>query len=638
MKRVFIFLLCICILAFSVPWAFAVDVYTSTMQEPNWNVYDSPDNEGYKRINVLLNSSSVNYLFVIDFLTNPLFDHLEIRNSSSGLLQFRLYFSDSDYDEVSFHTYLFSVSSGSLLWEGNHHYTDQIGSSGMVYVPSRFIPNSSSLNFNNISNLYFSGVNSTNPQLSVINNVEWSQPNTEPSAPIFGGEHFLEFVPDSSWVDFGRQYVQNPSDHTIFNWPCDFDLFTFNDLTFGRWSSSRFASSVFNCAFVSGMITILKDDFNIFYGNSFELSSNLWTTLDCDFYVIACSLEVGALIKNLLTVEEDSLNRSLEERMDYLVSHRDDLNSSDRLFYDIQKYSVSTLSGRSINPVSLRFTVPSDYADDKICYFFIQTYDAGEHDRIGYTHQWGLSSICLDPFGSSYIPVMEYRNNIQYRNDIIGSDVDGQESGIKGIFKKISQLPGQISGFVSGLGDRLMGSDEEGSESGLKGIVKKIKDLPETLANKIKGLFIPDDDFFEDYKSQFIELFEDHLGVLYQAPEMVISVIRELVSFEPVTGLLPQNYDIKFPAKSFFIEVDSAAEENQFDISEDPFTEDDSEFILLPDSGDGFYHVDLSFLANNPYSTLYSIFRAVTTVVLIISIIYFCIYKFNEILKGAPSE
>lgn len=361
----------------------------------------------------------------------------------------------------------------------------------------------------------------------------------------------------------------------------------------------------------------------ITFGNPMQISCDYFYLNSNGFnYMIICSDNFASGISQFLTTSQGDVK--VQEYLDILLDPT--CRETDGFLFGV-KYQ--TTSSTSSSPVC-NYTVPSGY-NGNLHIFFISVLPGA---RSGNTYMQRIGDIYVDPIGSS-IPLFSEQ---QYRDDVIGSDEDGHESGLAGIFKKIKQLPGQISGFVSGLGDRLLGSDEEGSESGLKGILKKIKDLPETLANKIKGLFIPDDDFFEDYKSQFIQLFEDHLGVLYQAPEMVISVIRELVAFDPVTGLLPQNYDIKFPAKSFYIEVDSAAEENQFDISEDPFTDDDSEFILLPDNGDdGFYHVDLSFLASNPYSTLYSIFRAVTTVVLIISIIYFCIYKFNEILRGAPS-
>ena len=363
-----------------------------------------------------------------------------------------------------------------------------------------------------------------------------------------------------------------------------------------------------------------------FRANPLALSIGNPMQISCDYfylnsngfnYMIVCSDDFASSIVDFLTTSQSTI--SVQDYFDLLL---DPSTRDSGVFFSGVKYQ--TTSSTPTSPVC-NYTVPSGY-NGKVNIFFISVLPGA---RSGNTYLQRIGDIYLDPIGSS-IPLFEEQ---QYRDDVIGSDKEGNESGLAGIFKKITQLPGQISGFLSGLGDRLLGSDEEGRESGLKGILKKIKDLPETISNKIKGLFIPEDGFFEHYKEQFDLLFTDHLGALYQVDGIIVDIISHLVNFNP-PSFSDNNpvHDIAIPVKKVYINADS----DSWAVSgSDPGDGESSEFTLIPsNSSDGMYHFDLSFLAESPYSTIYGIYKAVVSCVILFLMFLFARHQYDRFIGG----
>ena len=77
---------------------------------------------------------------------------------------------------------------------------------------------------------------------------------------------------------------------------------------------------------------------------------------------------------------------------------------------------------------------------------------------------------------------------------------------------------------------------------GFGDVVKGITDLPGKIGEMLQGLIVPDEEKIAGKFSDFNDLAEEKLGVIYQVPEMVISMAQSIVS-----GAVEQKGEMTLP-------------------------------------------------------------------------------------------
>lgn len=220
------------------------------------------------------------------------------------------------------------------------------------------------------------------------------------------------------------------------------------------------------------------------------------------------------------------------------------------------------------------------------------------------------NSLTLIPYSDSFQQMKDY----QQREDMISQNQ-----------QQIEQNSDMIS-----QNDEIIGSDEEGKESGVKGLLKKVKELPKLLADKIKELFVPSDEDVSDFQNNLKSLLSEHLGALYQSSDLLLNVLNQLKDFKPYQYSNCADYDFKIPAMQFFVNPES-------DIVFSSSDNAGSKVDLIPVGSDGYYHVDFSFLDVAPYKQIYIVYKGFVTSFFLFLAINFCRRKFNEIIGGSQS-
>ena len=176
--------------------------------------------------------------------------------------------------------------------------------------------------------------------------------------------------------------------------------------------------------------------------------------------------------------------------------------------------------------------------------------------------------------------------------------------------------------------DVIIGSDEEGKESGVKGLLKKLKELPQTIGEKLKELFVPTDEQLESFQTNMKSLLSEHLGAVYQSGEIITNIFKKLKDFSPYQSDKAADYDVKIKAHDFYVNVED--ESNIFSETDNG----GSKFSLIPVGSDGYYHIDFSFLDAKPYKQLYSLYRACVTVLFILLAVNLFKRKYDSLMGG----
>lgn len=280
---------------------------------------------------------------------------------------------------------------------------------------------------------------------------------------------------------------------------------------------------------------------------------------------------------------------------------------------DAQKNGMLTQSFSATNEVVFDITVPEGYmsavsekAARTLYVYMYATYWANDNAIITNTT---YSNIRLIPTGSTQYLYADQ----QFQDDVIGSEDSG---GLKGIFNELKQLPSRFGLWISSLGDRIAGF---------------FSDLKDGLLNGIKDLFIPTEDQINDFKDRTDQLLSDHLGVIYQAPNIMIDFIQELADFEPLRSDDKNDYYIEFPSKNIYLKSDAVDSLNI--ISE---SDNGGEVIpLIPDNtGNSTYRWSFGWLNDKPFSTFYSVYNVVIIFITVIGFCSYCIRKYNNIMEG----
>ena len=145
-------------------------------------------------------------------------------------------------------------------------------------------------------------------------------------------------------------------------------------------------------------------------------------------------------------------------------------------------------------------------------------------------------------------------------------------------------------------------------DSSLGKLGDRIKGFFDNLVESIKGFFIPKEGFFETAKEQFDQLLSDHLGFLYEAPSMVGGIFKAVGDWDP-----PEQPSITLPAFNFTI-----ADHPMHLWDEQVYTFD--------------------FLGEQPWSTLYAIYKTFVFVMLSVAMINLAIKKYHSIVGGGSSD
>lgn len=108
--------------------------------------------------------------------------------------------------------------------------------------------------------------------------------------------------------------------------------------------------------------------------------------------------------------------------------------------------------------------------------------------------------------------------------------------------------------IVDGIGDKI---DEQTEEQ--KNMFQRLLD---GILNGLKSLFIPSDDFFQNYLSEMNQWLSDHFGALYYPIDLFIDVCGRLLNLE-----VPENPSITLPAFQVGETVLLPAQMYSFDMS-----------------------------------------------------------------------
>lgn len=192
-----------------------------------------------------------------------------------------------------------------------------------------------------------------------------------------------------------------------------------------------------------------------------------------------------------------------------------------------------------------------------------------------------------------------------------GTDRDGvtHEGLVQGIKNGLNSLGTRIGNFFTTLGDNLSGWFTDLKDS----IINKIQqikqwfiDLGNDIIDGLKSLFIPSDGYFAEKKTQLENFVIEHFGALYQGPDVMIDLIRKLLTVNPSA-----NPGITMPA----IEFDFLGQHYNF-----------SESI----------HYSFSWVndSSHPLYYFYHIYRGFVTVILFVGFGNYLVKKYRDVFEG----
>lgn len=150
---------------------------------------------------------------------------------------------------------------------------------------------------------------------------------------------------------------------------------------------------------------------------------------------------------------------------------------------------------------------------------------------------------------------------------------------------------------------------EEVEQETQKGIFETLKSIPDTIAEKFKGLFIPEEGYFDTYIQEYQDYFSERFGLLYEIPDSIADIFQQLIDFNPAE----EGYYIDFP------EVVMPVLENG----------EWRNVVLIEDT-----KVTFDFLDEGPIATLYSMYRAALWLLFIFLLINLIIRKSDKVFGG----
>ena len=277
-------------------------------------------------------------------------------------------------------------------------------------------------------------------------------------------------------------------------------------------------------------------------------------------------------------------------------------NSSGALFKTKNLYSVSDGSSYKVNNVDFNFIInDSDLPSE------------------GYTCKLVISSVqsAIDSISGttdSYFIFSRY---------VTLTDLDDDSGWFQKIINAITSIPSKISEFFSNLASSI-GSFFSDLWENIKDKFDELKqwfkdlgdriegffvDLYNDIVEGLKNLFIPADGYFESKKQELETFCTEHFGALYQAPSVLIDLLRKF------TTISPGEPSLYFPAIEFNFQG------THYVLSEARTYS----FSWVNDSSHMLYY-------------LYQFYRGFVTVILFISFANYCKDKYMQVFGGANND
>lgn len=150
-----------------------------------------------------------------------------------------------------------------------------------------------------------------------------------------------------------------------------------------------------------------------------------------------------------------------------------------------------------------------------------------------------------------------------------------------------------------------------------KGIFATLKDLPGKILDGLKSLFVPPEGFYDQFASDLQDALEDHLGILYAAPDQIIRTLESIARYQPGSWDDEDCY-ITFPALKYCYYDDQS---------------DTMQWVQITQP----VNYTFEWLADPPYSTLYTAYRAFVWLILFVGFLNLCIRKFSNITLGGAT-
>lgn len=186
-------------------------------------------------------------------------------------------------------------------------------------------------------------------------------------------------------------------------------------------------------------------------------------------------------------------------------------------------------------------------------------------------------------------------NSLFLISDEIGFvDKDDDSGWFQKIINKIEETISNIKEIPQKINQKLTELKES--------ITNAFVELKDNLIEGLKGLFVPSDGFFEEKKAELELFLEDHFGILWTAPNIMISTIEQLLTMSP------KEPSITMPAIQF-------TWEDELITLTEPMTVNFNDYI-----GDG-----------TPLEAFYNFYRVFVTIILIFLFINYCLKKYHYI-------
>lgn len=190
---------------------------------------------------------------------------------------------------------------------------------------------------------------------------------------------------------------------------------------------------------------------------------------------------------------------------------------------NIVSFTTSEISKGGSQRFSIQFTYPENKFNGKQCYI--------------------LCNI-VSPNGYSlfYLSDIVFTNNnqtdekidgiLEWLSSVYHGIVGGEDS--RGV--KHDGLVQGIKNGLNSLGDRIVNTFNNlkiSIEAKIDSIKQWFVDLGNDIIEGIKGLFIPEDGYFESKKAELETFFSEHFGIVYTAGSLSIDVLKKFTSLKP---------------------------------------------------------------------------------------------------------
>lgn len=209
----------------------------------------------------------------------------------------------------------------------------------------------------------------------------------------------------------------------------------------------------------------------------------------------------------------------------------------------------------------------------------------------GKTPYFGISVISSSPYANHYFYFYqpEFIDESQAEEDgFFARLFQWFQEKFDNLKTWFSDLGDSIGGFFSALGDKISGLFNSLSEW-ISDLKETITEKIEAIVEDIKGLFVPDEEFVSNWRSDMESLLADHLGVVYDVADFFIDFIQKIFN------LLSHSSDF---------ELNFVLPKLDFEIGESTYT-------LWNDTV-----VDMSFLNSGIFKVLYTMYKVILYIIL----------------------